>query len=461
MEHLGILQSYFFQNPFVGITVTDRDGKCIMVNHAQTRITGIPREKMLGRNLRRMVDEHVFSVSSTIKVLETGKEVNLHQTTSSGSSYEVKGVPVFGEDGRIDYIVSYLIDANMAEEFCCLVKQIDAEKERAADPMPRLLAMAKEKSGIVYSSKRMEELLDFAEKIAGSEATVLITGQSGTGKELVAGLIHENSARHGKPFIKLNCAAIPENLLESELFGYEPGAFTGSKREGSRGIFVAANGGSLFLDEIGEMPLQLQAKLLRVLQEQEVMRVGSDKVVKVDVRIIAATNSSLLALMQEKRFREDLYYRLNVINLRIPSLDEHKEDIPVLIAHFIYEYNQKYGFNKKITKDALDFLSSRKYPGNVRELKNIIERLVLQSGSDVIGINDAFELYGSVHVTGSRFAPAEIEDLGSKSLKELMDDYEKQVLKGFMEVYKKPDEAARRLRIDRSTLSRKLHKHGL
>lgn len=460
MDDHKLLCSYFFNNPFVGITVTDGEGNCIMVNEAHTRITGIQRNKMVGRNLRNLMDENIFSVSSTLEVLETGKEVNLHQKVYSGSSYEVKGIPVIGEDGRIKYVINYLIDANMTEDFRRLVMENETNRKLAHDPIPHIQPMIKVRNGIVYNCKKMDDLIELATKVASSDATVLITGESGTGKELFANLVHENSNRNEQPFIKINCAAIPENLLESELFGYEPGSFTGGKREGSRGIFVAADKGSLFLDEVSELSLSLQAKLLRVLQEKEVMRLGSDKPVKIDVRIIAATNASLLNLMKQKRFREDLYYRLNVINLHIPPLADHKEDIPVLIVHFINEFNQSYSCKKRISKEALDFLSSRKYPGNVRELQNIIERLVLQSESDVIGINDAFELYGDIHITGSKIAPLEISNMGSKSLKELMDDYEKQILKGFTKVYKKPEEVARRLRIDRSTLSRKYRKHN-
>lgn len=241
---------------------------------------------------------------------------------------------------------------------------------------------------ILTHDRRMKELIQLARTVAQSKATILIQGESGTGKELVANLIHENSNRNGRPFIAINCAAIPENLLESELFGYERGSFTGAVAAKS-GKFELANGGTLLLDEISEMDIRLQAKLLRVIQEGEVDRIGGRKPIPVDVRIIATTNRSLSQCVQEGVFREDLFYRLNVVNLTLPPLRERIGDIEILATSMIEKYAQK---NRKsvtgIAQEALSFLQAHQWPGNIRELENVIERSVITSQGDKIGLKD-------------------------------------------------------------------------
>jgi len=252
--------------------------------------------------------------------------------------------------------------------------------------------LAKEKTevksigGIIYKSKKMDEVLKMAIQVAKSDATVLIRGESGVGKELVAEIIHSSSQRKDKPFIKINCAAIPENLLESELFGYKKGAFTGAIID-KKGKFEEAEGGTIFLDEIGDMPLSLQAKLLRVLQSKEIEPIGG-KPKKVDVRIIAATNKNLEEMVKKGSFREDLFYRLNVVPIVIPPLRERKEDIKPLVEYFLEKFNKKYGKNISISKGAMRMLEIYHWPGNVRELENLIERLVLTSSDLVITPDD-------------------------------------------------------------------------
>ncbi len=231
---------------------------------------------------------------------------------------------------------------------------------------------------IVYASEKMREVIKTCLKIAGTKAPVLIRGESGTGKELVAKAIHYNSPRAKAPFVAINCAAIPENLLEAELFGYEKGAFSGAYTS-KKGKFELANGGTLFLDEIGDMPLSLQAKLLRVLQEQSFERLGGTETLKVDVRIIAATHRDLEAMIKEGLFREDLYYRLNVVPIFLPPLRKRPEDIPVLIEHFLEKFNREYGKSIKFSPRAVKVLLGYSWPGNVRELENLVERIVLLS----------------------------------------------------------------------------------
>ena len=241
--------------------------------------------------------------------------------------------------------------------------------------------------GIIGKSKKILELVDIIKQVSKTPATVLLTGESGVGKEVFARAIHNLSDRADKPFIKINCAAIPEDLLESELFGYEKGAFTGAHTQ-KKGKFELANGGTIFLDEIGDMPLLLQSKLLRVLQEKEIERLGGSKPIKVDVRIIAATNKDLEKMVYEGTFREDLYYRLNVVHIKIPPLRERKEDIPVLVFYFLNKFNKMYNKNLTISKELLDVFINYSWPGNVRQLQNTIERMVILSKSKVLEFKD-------------------------------------------------------------------------
>lgn len=230
----------------------------------------------------------------------------------------------------------------------------------------------------------MYQALSTALAVAPTDASVLITGESGTGKEVITNQLYQASSRFNKPFLKINCAAIPETLMESELFGYVPGAFTGASKNGKTGIFEMANSGTLMLDEIGEMSMPMQTKLLRVLQNHEVTKVGSSKAIPIDVRIIAATNRNLLECIKEKTFREDLYYRLNVVPISLAPLRERKEDIDVLVHHFLDVFNKKYNKQVEIYSDALHLMTAYNWPGNIRELENVIERLVVINRSNVI-----------------------------------------------------------------------------
>ncbi len=305
---------------------------------------------------------------------------------------------------------------------------------------------------IIGSSPAMVKLLETTARAASSEATVLITGESGTGKEMIAGAIHFNSPRKDQPFIKMNCAAVSEGLLESELFGHEKGAFTGAlrRREGS---FRQADGGSLFLDEVSEMSLAMQVKLLRVLQEREITRVGGEEVIRVDVRIIAATNKDLPALVREGRFREDLYYRLNVINLFVPPLRERREDIPLLAGHFLNLFAEK---NRKqikgFTPQAMDRLIRHPWPGNVREMMNTIESAVVLSSQAYLREED---------IPNFRDEPR-VAALPEAKVDASLDEVERlAILKTLESVRGNKSEAARKLGITRATLHKKLKRYGL
>jgi len=310
---------------------------------------------------------------------------------------------------------------------------------------------------IIGRSRAMAELMETVAQVAPTEATVLITGESGTGKELISGAIHFNSPRKTGPFVKINCAALTETLLESELFGHEKGAFTGAHRR-KEGRFLMADGGSLFLDEVSEMSLAMQVKLLRVLQEREITRVGGEEVIKADVRVITATNKDLVHEIEESRFREDLYYRLNVVTLKVPPLREREEDISLLAQHFLEVFAEKnHKRIKGLTPQAMDRLLKYEWPGNVRELMNAIERAVVLSRSEYL---DEEDLPTVVKGDGPRGQDISSESNvpGDLSLGEI----EKvTILKTLEASGGNKSEAARRLGITRKTLHKKLKKYGV
>jgi two-component system NtrC family response regulator len=304
----------------------------------------------------------------------------------------------------------------------------------------------------------MAELINLAGRIASSPATVLIQGETGTGKELFARLIHSSSPRGERPFIAVNCAAIPETLLESELFGHEKGAFTGAVQR-RIGRFEQAAGGTLFLDEIGELTFPVQVKLLRFLQERELQRVGGNRIIKADVRIVCATHQDLEARVKEGLFREDLYYRIHVVTLKIPPLRERREDIPILVDHFIQRFA---GENRKsiqgLSREARDLLMRYDYPGNVRELENIIERAVVISRSDILSIDDLpFDA-----TLASRMADIEADSAQEGALQHAVETIEKQMIRDALEKAAfNQTQAARSLGLSERALRYKLKKYGL
>jgi two-component system, NtrC family, response regulator HydG len=307
---------------------------------------------------------------------------------------------------------------------------------------------------IIGNSPAVTNLLETVSQAAPTEATVLITGESGTGKELIAGALHYNSVRHNGPFIKINCAAITETLFESELFGHEKGAFTGAERI-KDGRFLQADGGTLFLDEISEMPLTMQVKLLRVLQEKEITRVGGETVIPVDVRLIAATNKNLAELVTDGKFREDLFYRLDVVQLEVPPLRSRREDIPLLAQHFLEQFSKK---NRKdisgFTPAAMDLLIRYDWPGNVRELMNAVERAVVLARSDYLDTVDIPFISSSV--TGEASAPETVyAGMPLEAVEKTA------ILQTLSAVGGNKSEAARRLGITRKTLHKKLKAYGM
>jgi len=307
---------------------------------------------------------------------------------------------------------------------------------------------------IVGESIKMKKVLEMIERVANTNATILILGESGTGKEVIANTIHYNSDRRDKPYVKVNCGAIPENLIESELFGYEKGAFTGAIAR-KIGKFEKASGGTIFLDEIGELDLAMQVKLLRILQEKEFERVGGNEVVKIDIRVIAATNKDLLKMVQEGNFREDLYYRINVIPINIPPLRDRKEDIPLLIEYFLNQYGKEIGRkNISISKIAIEKLIQYKWNGNIRELENMIERLVILVDGEIIE---------EIHLPKEVFMDVEIDNIFKLPQNGInLDDIEKSLIRQALDISNgNQTHAAKLLGITRHTLIYRIEKYNL
>ncbi len=365
-----------------GIWITDGQGNVLRVNRAYERITGIKFSEVKGRNMQELVDEGYFDQSVTLLVMKEKKSITINQLAKGARRILVTGNPVFNEHRELSRVVTNVRDVT---ELVNLQDQLAKTKEQTLKYKTELSHLRSQhiKDGeIVYRSPSMARAFELALKIAEVDSTVLITGESGTGKDVIAKFIH----RHGKgiaaPFIKINCAAIPDQLLESELFGYEGGAFSGARKEGKPGLFELANKGTLFLDEVGDMPLLVQPKLLRAIQEKEVIRVGGTKARKVSVRIIAATNRDMTAMVKAGNFRQDLYYRLMVVPIHLAPLRERKEEIPLLVKHFIDRINKQYKYAKRLSPEVVQRLIDYSWPGNVRELENVLERMMVTASDD-------------------------------------------------------------------------------
>ncbi|AWP36821.1 sigma 54-interacting transcriptional regulator [Heyndrickxia faecalis] len=409
---------------------------------------------LIGKNILDFEDQGLFTPSVIRLVMEKRKKVSVVQETRTGRKILAVGNPVFNEKGALDRIIIASRDITETTRLKTELKEMKEISARYKKELDQFKNKDRFLKKMIYCSPKMEKIMHQVKKIAEFSSTVLLSGESGVGKEVIAQAIHQFGKRSEKPFLKLNCGAIPETLLESELFGYVKGAFTGAEKNGKEGYFKQADGGILFLDEIGELPVHLQVKLLRVLQEQEVIPIGSTTPIKIDVQIITATNQNLAKMVEEGRFREDLYYRLNVIPIRIPPLRERPEDISLLAFHFLQQLNEKYGRKFYLTPDAINVLECYPWPGNVRELQNIIERLVVTADHAAIdgGFVSQFLTFGSER---KKMKPVVTRIM---PLQEAMESVEEQLILQAMNQYKTTTKAAKALGISQSSVSRKYQK---
>ncbi len=455
-EELKELLNYYYGN----VLVTDGDGALIYLNESAADSFGLTVDEIIGHTCYEIQNEGYYDYSVANEAIEKKKSVISRYTTKKGISVICCANPIFDENGNIRRVVIYTQDMAMLKN---VMQEIENEKQKNKN-IQQTLSYLQEKmacQNIVCASEVMDDLFKILLNIAPTDSTVMIYGESGTGKEVLANFVHQNSLRKDKTFIPINCAAIPAELMEAEFFGYERGAFTGANREGKAGLFEMADGGTIFLDELGEMPLSLQSKLLRVLESGEVKRIGSSKTLKTDVRIIGATNRDLRKMVKDKTFREDLYYRLNVIPVKIPPLRERHEDIEALSVHFLNEYNRKYGKSVVLTDKVMEEFMEYSWPGNIRELKNEIERYVITEGRMrlAMDVSSADEAKDAAPAIANMNVEYDINGYMGP-LKEVVERYELEYINTVIkECGGVMTEAAKKLGVHRSALYKKLDRY--
>jgi transcriptional regulator with PAS, ATPase and Fis domain len=453
MDISNLVRDIIDTNPHIAALVVDRNGIIQFMNETYLKVLQLSRDKVLGKDIR-----HITPGSNTVKVIETGQPLLGYTWTVHGSQGIACSVPLF-EDGNIVGAFAYSIfldiwDKNLRDNvmYKLVGKQVDNSQ---------IYITHYNFNSLIGLNQDFVNLKNLAKSIAQHEGvTILITGESGTGKELFAQSIHNHSQRSMFPFVRVNCASIPHSLLESELFGYADGAYTGARRGGKPGKFELAHNGTVFLDEIGEMPLAMQSKLLVFLQERIVERLGSNKPIKVNVRIIAATNCNLEKMIEENRFREDLYYRLNVGRLDIPPLRHRKNDIHLLVEHYLQELSSSHNiYVDKNSPELLQLLTDYNWPGNVRELVNVLERALILADLE----KSSFLLPRHLSISYQATDPeSEIKSTNLRDLKTLINQHEKLVINQVLrETNNDKVQAAKILGINLSSLYRKARKYGI
>ena len=366
------------------IFVTDGSGITLYCNKSFEKHYGMKRSEIMGKSVLYLFNNGYCGRSPIPIVQRDKKQITMDQETITGRKLVITATPVFNEAGEIIYIVEDCRDMTEIEKIKHTLEKTKEQMERykaEVEILRKKRLTTNEK--LIFRSDKIKSIIEMIHRISNIDATILILGESGTGKSAFAKYIHQNSSRANNSFITINCATISPNLLESELFGYVPGAFTGAQKNGKLGLVELADGGTLFLDEVGEIPLNLQPKFLELVQDHCFTPVGGTENKSINVRIISATNHSLLKLVSEKSFREDLYYRLKVIDFEIPALRERPCDIEVLIPHFLENCNRKYNLHREFSDECLDVLVNYSWPGNIRELQHIVEQMVVTTSKKI------------------------------------------------------------------------------
>lgn len=434
------------------IFVTDGEGKVLFANLEAVNVIGKPIHEIVGRYVSELEDEGFFRPSVTTEVLKQKKQVDIIQTVKDGKRVLCTGTPVFDEDhNKIRMVISTTRDIKA-------FNQLYEKMEQQSEELSHLRDIFFEETGFITGNTEggiKERLL----KLARLDVPVLLTGETGVGKGVAAKVIHGAGKGREKAMVKINCGIIPENLIESELFGYETGAFTGAERGGKKGKVEMAEGGTLFLDEIGELPLSVQVKLLDLIQDGTFTRVGGTEERKVNTRIIAATNRNLEKMCREGLFRQDLYYRINVMPFEIPPLRERPEDLEILIKHFFSKCNYKYAGKKELSDKASAAMRGYSWPGNIRQLENTIERLYVLAEGDIITEKD---FRGAIIETNvSEDSGTQLKCSGIMPLRDAKWELEKQLVSQAYKQYGSTYKAANALKVDQSTVVKLLKKHDI
>lgn len=431
-----------FEYAFDEIFVTDDKGIVVRVNSMCERHYQLSAKELVGKHVKELQKEGVFYPSATLEVIEKKRPVELVQTTKSGEYLHVRTRPVFDDEGNLRRVISYSRDLTELYQLRQKVEEMDNQLKT----YKKELRETYEHEGLIFKSIAMQKIIETIKKVSVVDSTVLALGETGVGKSRLVRHLHEVSHRKNESFYEINCAALPTNLIESELFGYSGGSFTGANREGKKGLLESAHKGTLFLDEIGEMPLEIQAKLLQVLQEKTFRPIGGRELKKVDVRIVAATNRDLSTMVKQGTFRKDLYYRLNVIPISIPPLRERTEDILPLIYHYLQHFNKKYGRDVKLAPSTLQMFVGYPWEGNNREIENVIERIVI-TADDFVTVEDL----------PLSMQEATVEQSG-QSLYRMLEEVERNIILKAYKTYGSSYKVAEFLQISQSAATRKIKK---
>jgi len=459
-----------------GVYITDKLGNTLHVNRMYERLTGIKKSLLIGRNVETLKQEGVFDIILNPKIVETGKPATKIQTDQKGKKLVLSGYPVVDQEGKVVLVVTFARDTSlMAQLREQLVKQHKLLKKYRTN-VQYINEGSDQRRPLIAKSTAISKLIRSIDHLSVTDASILLQGETGVGKDIFARRIHRHSHRSDKPFVKVDCPSIPESLFESELFGYAPGAFSGAHAKGKLGLFEMADKGTLFLDEIGELPLLMQSKLLRVLQDREINRVGSTKTRKVDVRVVSATNRDLEKEVREGRFRQDLFYRLRVAVVTIPPLRERGEDIRLFAEYFLKRFCGRYNKEIRFSSDTLQAFHTYHWPGNVREMENLIQSLVITDRTGLIDTsvlrgNMVDELFDDGNHPATNDSPVKdilgLPDLvteiksGNRSLKTIMEEIEQKILEYGLSHYNSQATLAKRFKVNRSTIFRKLNKDGV
>jgi len=442
---------------FDGIVISDSEASILKVNKAYLKLSGLHKEDIVGHNLKQLLNDGILTGAVVFEVTKTGVQTTMvHDYPQTGRTAMVTGNPVFDKHGNLIYVLANFRDITQLRKIgkklgYSIINEFGKKtlyiKSELAD-LPNF--------GILLHNKKMKALLKQALQVAKFDSHVLLLGESGVGKTKFAEIIHKAGPRSSKPFVSINCGAIPESLLESELFGYVKGAFTGANTKGKTGQFESASGGTILLDEIGDLSLNLQTKLLQVIEEKKILKVGSTTPLNINVRIIAATHENLREMVSQNKFREDLYFRINVAPIMIPPLRERLDEIPQFVRYFFDHFNKQYGTLKFPSPELISELYQYDFPGNVRELKNLIERLLIMSQTDLIDTNNLSLLWPE-----RRQEPSHLDLNENHTLKQFLKKCESLYIEKVLKEKNNYNQASERLGISNTTLWRKMKMHRL